>query len=477
MFARILEHEWRTLAADATIWIVAAIFAAAIGYGVWNGARWVSFQRDALAAAQAEETQRFNRLKAQVAEIESSGKPVSPFQDPRLPANVGGRFGHRYAMLPPGALAPLAIGQSDLLPYYFKISTDTRENIIAAAELENPQRLLVGRFDLSFVIIYLYPLLILGITYNMLSAEKEQGTLALALAQPVSLGTLVAGKVTLRALLLVGIVVLFSAVALAVAGTDLSAPGAAPRLAVWVAAVAAYGALWFSISVLVASFGQGSATNATTLAALWLALVVILPSSFSLFATTVITVPSRVEMIQAMRVASDEANAAGSKLLARYYEDHPQLATGDAQQAMNDASIIRVAVDDDVQRRVRPVIEHYERQIAAQQALIDRLRFFSPAVLMQDALNDVAGTGTARHRHFMSQVDRYHREWRAYFVPLVFQKVNFKAFDEVPRFRFEEERTAVVARLVVLALIGFATPAAVIGWIGLRRLKRFPVVG
>ena len=132
-------------------------------------------------------------------------------------------------MLPPGPLAPLAIGQSDLLPYYFKVSTDARENIVAATELENPQRLLVGRFDLAFVLIYLYPLLILGITYNMLSAEKEQGTLALALSQPVSLSTLVTGKVTLRALLLVGIVVVFSAVALAAAGADLAAPGALPR--------------------------------------------------------------------------------------------------------------------------------------------------------------------------------------------------------------------------------------------------------
>ena len=68
-----------------------------------------------------------------------------------------------------------------------------------------------------------------------------------------------------------------------------------------------------------------------------------LPSLFNLLSTTVFPVPSRVEMIQAVRVASDEANAAGSTLLARYYEDHPELATGDVQQAMNDFNIVRVA--------------------------------------------------------------------------------------------------------------------------------------
>ena len=68
-------------------------------------------------------------------------------------------------------------------------------------------------------------------------------------------------------------------------------------------------------------------------------------------------------MVQAVREASDEANAGGSTLLARYYEDHPELAIGDAAQAMNDFNIVRVAVNDDVERRVRPVIDHFEEQV------------------------------------------------------------------------------------------------------------------
>ena len=218
MFTRILTHEWRALRADSTIWVIAAVFAAAIGYGVWNGARWVGFQQVTLSNAAAEERDRYDRLRERVEQVIRTGEQVSPFADPRSPANVGGRFGPRYAAMPPAPLAALAIGQSDLLPYYFRVSTDARENIMSATELENPHRLLTGRFDLAFVLIYLYPLLILGITYNLLSAEKEEGTLALALSQPVSLRTLIAGKVALRALLLIGIVTACSLVALLVSG-------------------------------------------------------------------------------------------------------------------------------------------------------------------------------------------------------------------------------------------------------------------
>ncbi len=327
MLARVLHHEWRAFRADATLWVVLGVFAIAIGYGVWTGASWASFQRRALATANVEEIERYERLNAQIVRLQG-GEQVSSFADPRSPANAGARFGSRYATLPPGPLSPLAIGQSDLLPYYFRVSTDARENIVAATEIENPQRLLVGRFDLAFVLIYLYPLLILAVAYNMLSAEKEQGTLALTLSQPVSLRALVTGKVILRALVLVGIVVALSAIGLLVSGASLSDPGVTARLALWILAVAVYGALWFALAVVVSALGHSSATNATILASSWLLLVVILPSLFNLVATMSYPVPSRVEMIQAMREASDVANKSGSKLLAAYYEDHPELATG-----------------------------------------------------------------------------------------------------------------------------------------------------
>jgi ABC-2 type transport system permease protein len=486
MFTRILTHEWRALRADSTIWVIAVVFAAAIGYGVWNGARWVGFQQITLSNAAAEERDRYDRLRERVDAVNRTGEQVSPFADPRSPSNVGSRFGPRYAAMPPGPLAALAIGQSDLLPYYFRVSTDARENIMSATELENPHRLLTGRFDLAFVLIYLYPLLILGITYNLLSAEKEEGTLALALSQPVSLRTLITGKVALRALLLIGIVTACSLVALLVSGgvTGVDGVGGAGgaggagvmRAVLWLGVVMAYGAIWFAIAIVVASFGRASATNATILASVWLVLVVMLPSLFNLLVTTVYPVPSRVEMVQAVREASDEANAAGSKVLARYYEDHPELATGDSAQAMTDFALVRVAVNDDVAKRVRPVIERFDAQVRHQQVAIDRLKFLSPAILLQDALNDISGTGAARHRFFLTQVDRFHQQWRAFFTPLIFQKASFTTFERVPRFTFQEEPTGAVVSRVLWSLFGLALPAAILIILGLRRLHRFSIV-
>jgi ABC-2 type transport system permease protein len=477
MFARILRHEWRSLTADRTAWLVAAVFAVSIGYGVWNGARWVAFQREALRSAAAEESTRYDNITRQLTELTRPGATVSPFADPRSPSNIGGRFGPRYAMLPPGPLAALSIGQSDLLPYYFKVSTEAREALVAANEIENPNRLLAGRFDLAFVIVFLYPLLILVLAYNMLSGEQEQGTLALVLSQPVSAATLVWGKVTLRGLLLVSLVVILSAVALWLLGTRPLTTGTGVRLGLWIAIVAAYGGFWFALAMLVAAFGRSSTANATILAGAWLILIVMAPSLLNVTANALYPVPSRVEMIQAVRVAQDDANRKGSEVLARYYEDHPELATGDPAQAMRDFDVVRVAVSDEVERRARPVVEAYERQIARQQDVIDRLRFLSPAILAQNALNDVAGTGTERHRDFLTQVGAFHERWRTRFVRLIFSKARITEVESLPRFVHREEATPIVAARVTTGLLGLLFPAIGCAVAALRRMRRFPVVG
>ena len=53
----------------------------------------------------------------------------------------------------------------------------------AAAALSHE---MVGRFDLAFVTVYLLPLLVLALSYNVLSEEREQGTLARTLAPTLS---------------------------------------------------------------------------------------------------------------------------------------------------------------------------------------------------------------------------------------------------------------------------------------------------
>lgn len=480
MLGTLMKYEWRNLSADRAPLAVSLVLGAAIAYGAFNGSGWVRFQRGAIAEALSEERERLDRIRAEIPEVESGRKTVSAFADPRLPQSFGRNMGTRYAVMPPAALGSLAIGQSDLYPYYFRVSTGSKESFLNNDEIENPVHLLAGRFDLAFVFLYLYPLVILAFSYNIVSAEKESGTLALTMSQPVSLGRIVMAKVLLRALFVLALAVVLSVGGVVIGGADLAAEGARWRLLMWAGVTAAYGAFWFALAIAVNALGRGSATNAMTLAGAWLLLVIVIPSVLNVAVKAAHPVPSRVELIQAIRVAGDESTRQGSKLLARYLEDHPELAPpSSGPGGPPDFGTLLVAVNEATERKVQPVLAEFDAQLANQQRMVDRFRYLSPAIVAQAAFNDLAGSSSHRYQHFLTQVDEYHRQWRGFLVPRILKKEKLSTadLDKLPAFTFREESTSAVTGRVTVAFAGLLIPLLLAGIPAIGALRRYPVAG
>jgi len=475
MLLRLMHYEWRNLSADRTPLAVALLLGVTIAYGAFNGSRWIAFEKATLDAALAEERQRLNAIRTEIPKIEAGERKVTAFADPRLPQSFGRNMGLRYAFMPPAALGALAIGQSDLYPYYFKVSTNSKQSFINNDEIENPVHLLAGRFDLSFVILYLFPLVILAFSYNIVSAEKEAGTLALTLSQPVSLRRIVQVKVALRSLFIVALAVVLSLAGVAMGGANLAADPL--RILFWIAVTTVYGAFWFALAIAINALGRSSATNAISLAGLWLLFLVVIPSALNVAVKSLYPVPSRVELIQAMRVAGEEATRQSSKLLAAYLEDHPELAP--RTSAAPDYGTLLVAVNDATERSVQPVLEHFDAQLAAQQQMVDRFRYLSPAIVAQSAFNDLAGVGVHRYAHFQAQAADYHRRWREFFTPRILkrQKLSAADVDQVPAFSYREEDAAAVRARFLVALLGLLVPVVLISIPALRAFRRYPVAG
>lgn len=478
MTSSVVRHEWRLLQADRTLLAVVLLLAAIVGYSLYNGSSWVQFQRETLAAANSEQAERLTKLRQDVADIESGRKEVKGPQDPRAAATIGGNTGAPYLAMPPAPLATMAVGQSDLYPYYFKLNLRSKQAILANDEIENPTNLLAGRFDLAFVLIYLFPLLILALGYNLIAAEREQGTLVLALSQPLTLKQLATGKVLLRGGVLLGLVLAFTLLGAIFTGVDFAQPTVLLRLGLWAGLMTLYTTFWFGLAVLVNTFKTNSATNALTLAGCWLTLVMVLPSVANLAATSLYPVPSRVEMVQAMRTAGKEAQARGSQLLSQYMEDHPELAPGGAKPQA-DFATISYAVQMEVDRQVQPILDRFDAQVNQQQAFVDGFRFLSPAILAQVAINDLAGTSLGRYQHFNRQVDAFFDKWQAYFLPRVFQKAKLTSADlnQLPSYQFVEETDSDILARVSTSLAGLAVLSLAVLWLAAQRLRRVDIAG
>ncbi len=446
----VLLNEWRLLAADRALRVVLGVFAVLFVYALANGMAWASFQERTVEAARTGNAERVQALEQELADIANGGQPSSPFRDPRAPNVLGGARGAHAAVLEPGPLTALAVGQSDLLPYYYDVSIYTNEaSFQQNGEVENPLNLMVGRFDLAFVTVYLLPLLVLALSYNVLSDEREQGTLALTLSQPVSARDVVLAKLAFRAVLVVGLAAAVSLLGILATG-GFGSPG---RVLLWCGTVTVYALFWFALAAWVNGLRRSSAWNATALVGAWLVLVVVLPAAVNIAAGLLHPLPSRVEMITAQREASNDAVNRRSELLARYLEDHPEMGGVVADQPGQAA--LAWAATDAVNRRLEEVTAVHDARRADQLAVVRRYRFLSPALLAQEVLVDAAGTGDARFASFQSQVRGFADEWRQFFVPAILasERMDAGVLPEVPVFTFIDEGSADVARRALVPLL------------------------
>lgn len=438
---KILVYEVKLLLRDRAAWIVIALFAASIVYALSNGTKLADAQRS--SASTVAEGSRAWRNEVRTALERMQIDPRQVVQRPEM------------AVLPPAPLPKLASGQADLMPSYEMISLWRLETPAAGrADLENPSRLLAGRFDLAFVLVWLFPLFLLALAYDLVAGDRESGTLRMALARGVSPWRWVA----LRALARGGPVF-----ALALIGTWASGfsagDGASARVGWALLVVLAYGLFWLGLAVLVNGFAKSASSAATALGTAWVAFVLVVPTLLNVAVESLHPMPSRPQMVAAARAASSDAEKRGNEVVSSFYRDHPELAPPGMQADMTQRVL---AVQEEVGRAMDPVRAAFDAQLSSQQRIVERWRFVSPAIATYEALTDLAGTGYWRHREFREQVATFKDRYADFYGPKIHKRAALAKADvpNLPWFEFQEdtsgwgERAGVsIAGILALTLI------------------------
>ena len=467
MWRTVLRLEWRILRRDKAALGILLLFAAFVVAAAIAGGRQADSVRAGLARSQAAESVRFQGHLKELRRLEATQEPLTGL-DPRDPIWMGQEGAATIAVLPPAPLAPIAVGQRDLEPQAVRLTTEDHLSSERESEtaMSGPTRLMTGAFDLGFLFVFLFPLVVIALSYELLSGERERGTLAMLLSQPVSQRALVLGKAGARAVALCGVTLVFALLGLLVAGADMSGHGAWLHGALFAAVLVAWALFWFAAAVLTNSFGGTSARNALQLVGLWLVLVIVIPGLVHVAVDTLYPPPSTIELLHEAREASQEVE--GKLRGVEGNHDRDAKAPDPKEQ---------VALKREIASRSESAHEAMNEQVQARQELVDWLRFASPAIIVQLALEDVAGSGATRHRRFDEQVEATHDRFKDFFFGYVEQdkRVRSDALGDIPRLHFEEEPlAALAARLLtgILVLLLLALGLIVLALPRLRQIGR-----
>ena len=300
------------------------------------------------------------------------------------------------------------------------------------------------KIDWVFIITYLLSFIPLLFTFDALSGEREQGTLRLCLANPISRPVLLIGKFlgTLITVLIpfVFAVLLNLAVISVDSWTQLSAADWG-RLGLILLIAASYAGIFVGLGLMVSAGTREPRVSLVVLLLIWVGTVIFMPSTLGTLSTKWMPPVQTMDQFRDARKAaldqmSDDygdrmraikekknANLPSLSELQKLYETDPEAAMAQAEkfrtswEAEGDEELALKAelIKGDVETRERLNRERLDAQVAQVQRARTVTRL-SPAAIVQYALESMAGTGFNRHLQYLEHVHQHTKQFRQFIV-------------------------------------------------------------
>ncbi|MEO9572305.1 MAG: DUF3526 domain-containing protein [Polaribacter sp.] len=424
-------------------------------FAIYNGNKNVEKRLYDISVVQEKLHKEDSEMLATLKKIEAGEQTnISYRRLPSEPMNIGYRH-PRLAIMQPETLSFLATGQSDMYTHFKSPKIYGNNFALDYSEMVSPVQLLFGNFDLAFVIIYILPLLIIAFTFNILSKEKELGTLRIIGAQPISIVSWLLQKMIIRymvfTLVVFGILLITLITFTANAFTQIN------QVLQLFLIIAGYNLFWFVVAAIVNIKINNSSKNALALIGVWLLIVLVLPATINQIGNSLYPIPSRLNMINEIRSIKKENEEKQNEIMDDYMRNHPELSQDNSDQKFGFWHNY-FASEKMMEEKTKPILAEYESQLKKQQNLISTFRYMSPAILMQQTLNNIAGTSEKHYNDYKIQVFEFSTTWRNYLVPMLFknQKFTQKNYHELPEFHYKN-RIETNFWLNLFAIIGINT--------------------
>ena len=383
-----------------------------------------------------------------IAQIDSLSAGLATYENSYTLPTSGVRLtynNHRVAWLPFAPFSLLAIGQGDIYSNYKKIVLYFDESYnMTTRELVSPIEQVFGQLDLAFIWVYLLPLIIIVISFNALSAEKESGRLAIIASQPIKLPSWIFVKNVVRLFSVILLTILFTAILLLVFGVAVFTHVA--EFCHLSLLLFLYAAFWFLTSITINLLGHSSGRSLIILCCIWVVFVFLIPSVVNQVGRELHPIPSRLEIVNHHQRVYNEMEDNLEEELNTLFELHPDWASDDpiTKDLSNSTgwNINYLAKQYLAQAKHQPVSQDYEKRVDTRNAWLNRYRVFSPAMILQSALTDMAGSSTRYYRSFLKQAQQYAKGYRQFVFKRLFTNHPFTSQDirNLQTFEFDQEQ-------------------------------------
>jgi ABC-2 type transport system permease protein len=384
----IFLYEWKHFLRNPFKIVALLLFVLASMYGLHNGANLYEKQKTEIEKINQKAEEQKQKIIAYYDKGEKSpeDRPWVDFTTPFWAIwNVP-----TYAFKTPSPALVYSIGQAEQYGFYKKISVwASPYDSDMAEEIANPERLQTGTLDFAFAVLFLLPLLLLILTYNLKSAEAEQGFLSLIYVQTASKNAWLLS----RMLFYVGVLlfVTFALIGYGAMLTDVFASATNAFLQILFYTFL-YLAFWAIIYFFILQKGTSILGNTLQMIGVWLLFAFVIPAMVHQIISIAKPANLMTDLIDAKQDGSEKIFAQPDSVVEKQlFTLFPSIQTSkiDNTKKVTARNFSASAlVNDLMKRNISPIEQGNE----AKNAIIQQTYWFSPLTFFQNQFNAIAQT-------------------------------------------------------------------------------------
>lgn len=307
----------------------------------------------------------------------------------------------------PTNISAISIGQSDVNPILQTVTIRGLEGQKYDTNFENPSLLMSGNLDLSFVIIYLFPLVLIALIFNLYSEEKELGTWQILVAQTSKKISFLLKKLGVRILFVFSILIFL----LLMANTILEIPISQNFLAIFIQSLL-YVLFWSALCLWVVSLLKNSSFNALALISIWVVLTILIPAIVNNYMISKYQVPEALDtMIEQRNSYHEKWDMKKEATMTGFYEAYPQYKSYPVPEDKF-SWIWYYGMQHMGDIGAKETSREMTEKIMFRNSVSENIALFVPTMHMQLSLNSLSGTNMLSHLSFLQALTQFHENLR-----------------------------------------------------------------
>lgn len=315
----------------------------------------------------------------------------------------------------PSNISAISIGQSDVNPLLQTVTIRGLEGQKYDTDFENPSLLMSGNLDLGFMIIYLFPLILIAMTFNLYSEEKELGTWRILAAQTSGKASFLFKKLTVR----IGFIFAILIFLMFLASLILQIQMDQNFWAIFLQSIL-YVLFWSVLCFWMISLLKSSSFNALALISVWVVLTILVPALVNNYVINRYQVPEALDAMVEQRDGYHEKwDLEKDATMTGFYEAYPQYKNY-AVPEDTFSWIWYYGMQHNGDLAANETSAEMKEKIMLRNTVSKKVALCVPTMHAQLSFNNLAGTDMLSHLDFLDALTEFHEDLRLGFYTKIF---------------------------------------------------------